>query len=227
MSSEHSAAMVSHSHPIQASSIFHNIRQNKPLISILRAIGTALLVLTVGLCASPAFAVDATLAWDPNTESELEGYGVYYSQNAPGPPYNLFGYVTTDELDDPSNPSFTVTGLVKGARYYIALTAYDATGSESSFSGSVCADVADAITACPSAAVGDSGGSGGGGGGAACFIGTSLSDTGQFDPWIAGLTAFAGMAALVSIAQRRFRRSFLFSRHDARQQNQRRSNLDA
>ena len=185
--------------------------------------GAGLFILMVTLCASPAFAVDATLAWDPNTEGDLEGYGVYYSQNTPGPPYNLFGYVATNELDDPSNPTFTVTGLVKGARYYLSLTAYNTSGAESSFSGAVCADIADTITPCPSAST-SGGGGGGGGGGAACLIGTSLGDSGYFDPWMAGLVALVGMAALIRIARRRFKRAFLFSRYEVRQ-DQRRSNL--
>jgi hypothetical protein len=165
------------------------------------------------LYANPAFAVDLTLAWDPNTEPDLEGYGVYLSKDGAGPPYDLVGYVTTGELEDPSNPTFTITGLVKGDRYYIALTAYDTAGAESDFSDAVCADVGDTITACASSGTGGSGGGGSGGGGGACFIGTPLGDSGQFDPWLAALV---GMAALVCIAQRCFKRSFAFLKYDRR-----------
>jgi hypothetical protein len=174
--------------------------------------------------AGPAFAVDLTLAWDPNTEADLEGYGVYFRKGASGPPYNLFGYVTTDEIADPANPSFTITGLEKGARYYIALTAYDTAGAESAFSSAVCADVGDTIAPCPSGDAGGGGGGGGSGGGGACFIGTSRGDSGHFDSWMAGLAALVGLAALARYAQRRFQRSFLFSRCEARKRSQRRSN---
>jgi hypothetical protein len=172
------------------------------------------------LSAGPASAVDLTLAWDPNTEPDLEGYGVYLSKDAPGPPYDLAGYVTTAELEDPSNPTFTVTGLVKGDRYYLALTAYDTSGAESDFSDAVCADIGDTVTACASSDTGgDSGGGGSGGGsGGTCFIGTPLQDSGHLDPWLA---AMAGMAALIGIAQRWGMRSLVFSRHAGRKPQRR------
>src|SRR5512139_470965 len=189
MSTEHSASMVSHLDPIQASSKFQEPRQNQPLTLVLKAVGSGLFFMMLVLFASPAFAVDATLAWDPNAETDLEGYGVYFRQGKPGPPYELFGYVTTAELPDPSSPTFTLTGLLQGSRYYIALTAYDAAGDESCFSSVVCADVGGNITACPASA---GGGGGSGGGGGACFIGTSRDNFGQFDAWLAGLVALAG-----------------------------------
>ena len=221
MSTEHSVSMASRPDLIQASSRLQEARRNQPVTLVLRALGTGLFFVMLVLFASPAFAVDATLAWDPNTETDLEGYGVYFRQGKPGPPYDLFGYVTMAELTDPSSPTFTLTGLVQGARYYIALTAYDTGGAESSFSSAVCADVGTTITACPASA-GDGGGSGGGGG-AACFIGTLRDDFGPFEPWIAGLVS---LAAFLGFVQRRFKRSFLFSRYDT-PRNQRRSNLDA
>jgi hypothetical protein len=109
-----------------------------------------------------------TLAWDPNSEPDLEGYGVYLHKDTPGPPYELAGYITLAELTNSASPSFDVSGLEKGARYYFAVTAYDTAGDESAFSNSVCADVGDTITAC-SAEASSSGGGGGGG----CFISAS------------------------------------------------------
>lgn len=124
-----------------------------------------------------ASAVDVTLGWDPNNEADLEGYGIYYQKDNPGPPYNLFGYVTLAELADPSNPTITVTGLDAGAVYQFALTAYDTADNESGFSIPVCAEIGDVIVAvpCPTGDTGgggsSAGGSGGGGGGGGCFIG--------------------------------------------------------
>lgn len=225
MPSQHSASMVTHRRPIQTSSSLQHIRRNRVATLLLRTLASGLFFLMLVSWASPAFSVDLSLAWDPNTEADLEGYGLYFRKGAPGPPYNLFGYVTTDELGDPANPSFTVTGLEKGARYYLALTAYDTTGAESAFSSAVCADVGDTIAPCPSAGAGDGGGGGGSGGGGACFIGTSRGDSGHFDSWMAGLASLVSMAALARFAHRRFSRSFLFSRYEARQSCQRRSNL--
>jgi hypothetical protein len=129
-----------------------------------------------------ALAADVTLAWDANTESDLEGYGVYFRRGSSGPPYDLFGYVSVDELSNADSPAFTVTGLQSGATYCFAVTAYDASGNESAYSAPACAQLGDAATpsgssgstAPPSSssAAGSGTSSGGGGGGGGCFIQT-------------------------------------------------------
>jgi uncharacterized membrane protein YgcG len=131
--------------------------------------------------AAPALSADVTLAWDPNSEADIEGYGVYFKLGASGPPYDLFGYVTLQELNDPDNPAFAVTGLEKGSSYYFAVTAYDTAGNESGYSTPVCAQIGDQILPCtsssssgsPGGSGGSSGDSSGGGGGGGCFIETS------------------------------------------------------
>ena len=129
------------------------------------------------LWSTAALSADVTLAWDPNGDPDLEGYGVYISEDMPGPPYDLAGYITAAELRNIYSPSFVVSGLDKGARYYFAVTAYDTAGNESAFSNSVCADIGDTITPCSAEASSSSqtsdGGSGGGGGGGGCFISAS------------------------------------------------------
>jgi hypothetical protein len=122
------------------------------------------------LCATSVLSADVTLAWDPNNESDLEGYGVYFRKDTPGPPYDLAGYITLAEIDNIYSPSFVVNGLEIGSKYYFSVTAYDTAGNESIFSSAACADVGDTITPCPAAASGSGSGSGGGGG---CFISAS------------------------------------------------------
>jgi hypothetical protein len=87
-----------------------------------------LLVLFVFTLSQSAFAAQIRLAWDPNTESDLAGYKVYYGTEpwSFGEPKKLKKLTT-----------FTLTGLTKGERYYIALTAYDRTNHESWFSNQV------------------------------------------------------------------------------------------
>lgn len=153
---------------------------------------------------SPALCADVTLAWDPNSEADLEGYGVYYRQGAAGPPYMLAGYVTLDELVNPSAPLFTVTGLQEGARYFFAATAFDVDGNESGFSTAVCADIAvgGAVSACPpsnTSSVGESStiGGGGGGGGGGCFITSSAQGANGFGrPMGLALILAGGFAGL-------------------------------
>ena len=76
------------------------------------------------------FGAQLTMAWDPNTESDLAGYMVYYgtASRSYGTPIDV-GKVTT----------YTLTGLASGQTYYIALTAYDTSDNESGFSNEVSA----------------------------------------------------------------------------------------
>jgi hypothetical protein len=80
-----------------------------------------------------------------------------------------------DEFDDPLHPTARLTGLQKDQEYYIALTAYNTEGVESSYSNDICVEVVnDAIELCEASAgspvTTSSSGGGGGGGGFACFI---------------------------------------------------------
>jgi hypothetical protein len=123
---------------------------------------------------TPCVAADVTLAWDPNQEGDLEGYGVYYKRGAAGPPYDFFGYVGTADLSDENSPAFTVTGL-QDATYYFSVTAYDASGNESAYSTPVCAQVGAVVTPCapaPSSGTATASGTSGGGGDGGCFIRT-------------------------------------------------------
>jgi uncharacterized membrane protein YgcG len=177
-------------------------------------------VLVLLFLAAPALSADVTLAWDPNGEVDLEGYGVYFKLGASGPPYDLFGYVTLQELNDPDNPAFAVTGLAKGSSYYFAVTAYDTAGNESGYSAPVCAQIGDQILPCtsPPSSGGSSGGSagassgvasggsGGGGGGGGCFIETASDH--QNKPLIVMVT----LSFLVVISFIRFYFVFLFGR---------------
>jgi hypothetical protein len=127
-----------------------------------------------------ANAATATIAWNPNDEPDLEGYVIYRNTNSPGPPYSYSDTVPEDKLDDPLHPEVKLTGLQEDKEYYIALTAYNTDGDESSFSNEVCATVVDntielceeSVSSPVKTSSSDGGGGGGGGGssGFACFI---------------------------------------------------------
>jgi hypothetical protein len=170
--------------------------------SLRRLVLSGCLCILVSLfLAAPALSADVTLAWDPNSEADIEGYGVYFKLGTSGPPFDLFGYVSLQELDDPANPVFAVTGLEKGSSYYFAVTAYDTAGNESGYSTPVCAQIGDQVLPCPSASSsGSSGGGGGGGGG--CFIETASDH--PYQPGFLMLTLFFSG----SIFLMRFRRFF-------------------
>jgi len=199
MLDEHCSLLFSNSRRVQDQSKLQNTLQGKAIAPALcflagqkikslhrLVFSGCLCVLVLLVLATPALSADVTLAWDPNSEADLEGYGVYFKLGASGPPYDLFGYVTLQELNDPDNPSFAVTGLVMGSSYYFAVTAYDTAGNESGYSTPVCAQIGDQILPCTSASSGGSSGgsavassgvasvgSGGGGGGGGCFIETA------------------------------------------------------
>ena len=86
-----------------------------------------LLALTF-LLAQSALAARIRLAWDPNTESDVVGYKVYFgtSSRSYGPP-KYVGNATV----------YALKGLTSGQTYYIAVTAYDSSGYESGFSNEV------------------------------------------------------------------------------------------
>ena len=74
------------------------------------------------LVSQSAFAAQIKLAWDPNTETDLAGYRVYWGETSRsyGSPIDV-GKVT----------QFTLTGLTAGKTYFFAVTAYDFSNNES------------------------------------------------------------------------------------------------
>ena len=127
-----------------------------------------------------ASAKTVTLGWDSNDEPDLEGYVVYRNTNFPGPPYQHSDTLPEDKLEDPLHPKAKLTGLQEGKEYYIALTAYNTDGVESSFSNDICIEVVNnAVENCSASASApvtksSSGGGGGSGSGFACFISAAL-----------------------------------------------------
>jgi hypothetical protein len=69
-----------------------------------------------------------TLTWDPNSETDLAGYEIYYGTSSGNYQWNIdVGNVTT----------YTVNSLNTGVTYYFAATAYNTTGLESGYSNEV------------------------------------------------------------------------------------------
>ena len=133
-----------------------------------------LLTTALFLFESSSIAADQIiLAWDANTEPDLEGYIVYGSQESPNPPYDYVDTFPEVDLADPLNPRAVITDLESDVTYYFVVTAYDSEGNESDFSNAV------SVTNSKISDAGDNSSGGGGGGGGSsggCFINTAAFD---------------------------------------------------
>jgi len=76
------------------------------------------------------------LSWDKNTEIDLAGYKIYFDDDQNGPPYNGVAYYSgqNSPIDVADANNHFLRGLQSAHRYYVAVTAYDVVGNESSFS---------------------------------------------------------------------------------------------
>lgn len=85
-----------------------------------------------------ASGTSASLFWAANPEGEITGYQVYYDTDSTGNPYDGTGGAQGISPIDVGNvTTFTISGLIPGATYFIAVTALDNRGSESWFSNEV------------------------------------------------------------------------------------------
>ncbi len=81
-----------------------------------------------------AAAQSVTLVWDANTEPDLAGYCVYvWNWNSKLYSKTNVGHVTTHKVSE----------LKPGKNYFFAVTAYDISENESSFSNEVSATIPD------------------------------------------------------------------------------------
>ena len=82
----------------------------------------------IALTPGSSWAVDITLGWDANTETDLAGYIIHYGTG---------GGVYSDSIDVGNTTQYTLTNLQDGVDYFLAVTAYDFNNSESDYSAEV------------------------------------------------------------------------------------------
>ena len=96
------------------------------------------LIFLLFLSVDNGWALEVTLAWLPNTEPELAGYKVYYAADSPATPMIGKNAVQGDApIDVGNNTSAVISGLDSNRTYFFAVTAYNSSGIESSFSNIV------------------------------------------------------------------------------------------
>ena len=86
-----------------------------------------------------AYAAQVTLAWDPNTESDLAGYKIYYGNSSKN-------YTRSIDVKDRNATTCTVSNLIEGQTYYFAATAYNTRLLESAYSIEVSRTINSATT---------------------------------------------------------------------------------
>lgn len=109
--------------------MIHSVRTGALL---LLAIASLLMGCGSGGASAPGGENTATLEWDAVTDSSLSGYRIYYG-TAPG----TYSQPVGEGVDVGNVTSYMVTGLSSGTQYYYAVTAYDVSGRESTYSNEV------------------------------------------------------------------------------------------
>jgi hypothetical protein len=105
---------------------------------MIKYLGFVTILLSLLLVATTGFSAEVTLSWDASPTASVTGYKVYYQQNNPAPPLNGIGALEGVSPIDVGNVlTTTITGLQENTNYYFTLTAYDASGYESSYSNIV------------------------------------------------------------------------------------------
>lgn len=117
------------------------------------------LLLIMAMVHAQAMAAVVRISWNANTEKDLLGYHVYYG---------TVPHVYSKAIDAGAFTSVDIDGLKAGKQYYVAVTAYNASG-ESDFSEEQSITIPDDADVTQS--MEGEGGSGGSGGG--CFISVS------------------------------------------------------
>jgi hypothetical protein len=86
----------------------------------------------------PALAQTVDLEWDPNLDSNLAGYRLYYQSGSPQPPFlGVEASQGASPIDVGPDSSLGVDLPDDGRIYYFTVTAYDASGYESAYSNVV------------------------------------------------------------------------------------------
>jgi fibronectin type 3 domain-containing protein len=92
------------------------------------------LSLSLAFTTNLGFAATVQLAWSPNPESDISGYGIYRTQT-PGVGFTKINSGLA------SGASFTDSTVLPGNTYYYIITAVNTSGLQSAFSSEVLATV--------------------------------------------------------------------------------------
>ncbi len=108
---------------------------------------TTIFFLALLTFATHASAKTVTLAWDPNTEPNVAGYKIYYRADSSALPFAGTGAAQGNSpVDAGQATTLTLTDLADDKVHYFAVTAYDTSGYESSYSNIIASSAVTADT---------------------------------------------------------------------------------
>jgi hypothetical protein len=96
--------------------------------------------------AVPLGAANFLFTWNASPDTDISGYRVY--QRTGDSDYKLLAEIEESGLDDPSHPSYLVTGLRDGTTYHFAASTVSAVGEESTLSDQTCITVNGQVVEC-------------------------------------------------------------------------------
>jgi hypothetical protein len=106
-------------------------------------LATLIILIVSFIIIAPSIAADLEVAWDANTEPDLDRYTIYYGTSSGNYTHSintktdLTGRDPTCTTYDPFSSSccqYTIKGLSEGETYYLAATASDVEDNESAYS---------------------------------------------------------------------------------------------
>ena len=111
----------------------HSIKESGKYQGVVSRLIHVILLLSILSLAghSNCSATTVQLLWDPNTEPTLAGYKVHYQADSSAQPFSSTPVIVQNQT------STTISGLDPAHSYYFAVTAYDTSGVESSYSNVV------------------------------------------------------------------------------------------
>jgi hypothetical protein len=111
-------------------------KRKKLFFEIAAAVVILILATVLFVYQAGSFSGKASLKWNPNTESDLAGYKVYYGTSPrTGDCPKDGGY--EKKVDVGNVVEYNLTGLRNNRTYYFSMTSYDKSGNESCFSAEV------------------------------------------------------------------------------------------
>jgi len=117
----------------------NTLKNSKSWFALIATLSCVMLVTNV-------YAANFLFFWSASADPSVTAYGIYQRTNDSS--YEMIDKVNIQDLDNPSNPSYLITGLMDGNTYWFAATSITSSGNESNLSNQTCITVNGQIIEC-------------------------------------------------------------------------------